>query len=85
MKIAREFCPGDRYLYDFGLCSYEMGRAQLDTAQDASFQTDPLLATNPFGATKNAGCGLPKCTSYLTGNVRAVGYWWGHDTRYTKS
>ena len=21
MKITREFCPGDRYVYDFGLCS----------------------------------------------------------------
>ena len=28
MKITREFCPGDRYLYDFGLCSYEKGWAQ---------------------------------------------------------
>ena len=36
MKIAREFAPGDRYTYDFGLCSYEMGWAQVDTAQDAS-------------------------------------------------
>jgi hypothetical protein len=21
MKITREFCPGDRYVYDFGLCT----------------------------------------------------------------
>jgi len=37
MKIIREFCPGDRYVYDFGLCSYEKGWAQVDTAQDASY------------------------------------------------
>ena len=32
MKITREFCPGDRYVDDFGLCSYEMGWAQVDRA-----------------------------------------------------
>jgi hypothetical protein len=37
MKITREFCPADRYVYDFGLCSYEKGWAQVDTAQDASY------------------------------------------------
>ena len=37
MKITREFGPGDRYVYDFGLCSYENGWAQVDTAQDASY------------------------------------------------
>ncbi len=37
MKITREFCPADRYVYDFGLCSYENGWAQVDTAQDASY------------------------------------------------
>jgi len=37
MKITREFAPADRYLYDFGLCSYEKGWAQVDTAQDASY------------------------------------------------
>ncbi len=37
MKITREFCPGDRYTYDFGLCSSEKGWAQVDTAQDASY------------------------------------------------
>ena len=37
MKITREFCPGDRYVYDFGLCTYEKGWAQVDTAQDASY------------------------------------------------
>jgi len=37
MKITREICPGDRYVYDFGLCSYEQGWAKVDTAQDASY------------------------------------------------
>ena len=37
MKITRDFCPGNRYAYDFGLCSYEKGWAQVDAAQDASF------------------------------------------------
>jgi hypothetical protein len=37
MKITHEFCPGDRYTYDFGLCSYENGWAQVDTTQDASY------------------------------------------------
>ena len=37
MKITREFAPADRYVYDFGLCSYEKGWAQVDTAQDASY------------------------------------------------
>jgi hypothetical protein len=37
MKITREFAPGDRYTYDCGLCSYENGWAQVDTAQDASY------------------------------------------------
>ena len=37
MKVTREFCPGDRYTYDFGSCCYEKGWAQVDTAQDASY------------------------------------------------
>jgi hypothetical protein len=37
MKVNREFYPSDRYVYEFGLCSYEKGWAQVDTAQDASY------------------------------------------------
>lgn len=37
MKITREFCAGDRYVCDFGLCRYEKGWAQVDTAQDAPY------------------------------------------------
>jgi len=32
-----EFCPADRYVYDFGACSYSKGWAQVDTTQDASY------------------------------------------------
>lgn len=37
MKIEREFCPADRYVYDNGACSYKNGFAQIDTRQDASY------------------------------------------------
>jgi hypothetical protein len=37
MQTIREFAPADRYLYDFGLCSYDNGFAQIDTRQDASY------------------------------------------------
>ena len=36
MKITREFSPGDHFAYDFRLCRYENGWAQIDSAQDAS-------------------------------------------------
>src|SRR5678809_1577262 len=35
--ITRSFCPADRYLYDFKLCTIEKGWAQIDTSQDASY------------------------------------------------
>lgn len=37
MKVTRQHVPADRYLYDFGPCSYENGFAQIDTSQDASY------------------------------------------------
>ena len=37
MKIIRSFEPGDRYRYDFGICSPARGWAQVDTVQDASW------------------------------------------------
>lgn len=37
MKTIRDFAPADRYVYDFGPCSYDKGFAQIDTAQDASY------------------------------------------------
>jgi len=36
MKTVEQFYPdGDRYLFDFKLCTFEKGYAQLDTGQDA--------------------------------------------------
>ena len=35
MEKIQEFASADRYLYDFGLCSYENGFSQIDTNQDA--------------------------------------------------
>lgn len=39
MPIERinEFCPADRYIYDFRFCTYEKGWAQIDTRQDAAY------------------------------------------------
>ena len=37
IKQTREFCPGDRYRYDCGLCSTKNGFAQIDTSQDAHY------------------------------------------------
>lgn len=37
MEKIREFCPADRYVYDFGICSAKNGFAQIDTWQDASY------------------------------------------------
>jgi hypothetical protein len=37
MKTTRSFEPADRYIYDFGLCHYKKGWAQVDTGQDASY------------------------------------------------
>ena len=37
MKIIRSCESGDRYRFDFDLCSCARGWAQVDTAQDASW------------------------------------------------
>ena len=37
MKRTTEFAPGDRYIYDFKLCTSKSGWAQLDTRQDAPY------------------------------------------------
>ena len=51
MKTIREFAPADRYTYDFGVCSYKNGFAQVDTEQDASYfgtwaNPDKLIIVN---------------------------------------
>ena len=35
--VIRDFCPGDRYVYDFTLCKPSDGWAQIDTGQCASY------------------------------------------------
>lgn len=37
ITTTRLFEPGDRYQFDFKLCTYAKGWAQLDTSQDASY------------------------------------------------
>ena len=37
MKTERMSSPVDRYWFDFGMCSYKNGYAQIDTKQDASY------------------------------------------------
>lgn len=37
IEIIRNFSPADRYKYDFRLCTYALGWAQIDTRQDASY------------------------------------------------
>lgn len=37
MEKVHEFCPADRYVYDFGVCTSKNGFAQIDTSQDASY------------------------------------------------
>lgn len=37
MKVTSDFCPADRYLYDFKYCTSSKGWAQFDTRQDAPY------------------------------------------------
>ena len=45
VKITREHTPGDRYIYDFGLCSAKYGFSQIDTHDDAWYYGN---WANPF-------------------------------------
>ena len=36
-EVIRDFSPGDRYQYDFGLCSEKKGWIQYDTDSDAHY------------------------------------------------
>ena len=36
MKQVKSFMPGDRYIFDFDICSTEKGFAQVDTKDDFS-------------------------------------------------
>ena len=58
--IYREHVGGDRYRFDFGLCSSEKGWQQWDTAQDASY----------FGVWVHVG--MRKVCSFAEGDVTVV-------------
>lgn len=45
MKKIHDFCPADRYTYDFGICSFSNGFSQIDTGQDAWYYGN---WANPF-------------------------------------
>ena len=66
MKITREFATADRYPYDFGLCSYANGWAQVDPAQDAycfgtwAHPTRLLIFTYSSGDTTLKEAGSPE-------------------------
>ena len=80
-KITREFCEGDRYLYDWGPCSADKGFAQFDTDQDASYYGNWV---NPFALVlfsyAEGDCATTECgsVSEFVGEVRAAVEWHGN-------
>ena len=36
MKTQKSFCNSDRYVFDYDMCSFKKGFAQIDTTEDAS-------------------------------------------------
>ena len=37
MNTQKTFCNSDRYIFDFNMCSFKKGFAQLETTEDASY------------------------------------------------
>jgi tRNA G10 N-methylase Trm11 len=37
MNTQKTFCNSDRYTFDFNMCSYKKGFAQIETTEDASY------------------------------------------------
>ena len=37
MKTQKTFCNSDRYIFDYDMCSFKKGFAQIDTTEDASY------------------------------------------------
>ena len=37
MKTQKTFCNSDRYVFDYDMCSFKKGFAQIDTTEDASY------------------------------------------------
>ena len=46
MKKITEFVCGNRYMFDFDICSVKKGWAQIDTEQDASYYGNWAHPTN---------------------------------------
>lgn len=57
MQTESFFIDGDRYMFDFGDCSFKNGFSQLDTSQDSSYFG---MWANPF---------ILKIVSYCEGDV----------------
>ena len=37
MKTQKSFCNSDRYIFDYDICNFKKGFAQIDTTEDASY------------------------------------------------
>ena len=37
MQTQKTFCNSDRYIFDYDICSFKKGFAQIDTNEDASY------------------------------------------------
>ncbi len=84
-QVTREFCPGDRYPYDWGPCSTGKGFAQFDTAQDASYYGNWL---NPFALVlfsfAEGDCDTTECGSVaeFVRETRALVAWHVEHSRF---
>lgn len=60
--VITEWCPADRYLYDFKICTRENGWQQYDTEQDAAYFGVWVHVEKKFTFTYCEGdCILVKC------------------------
>src|ERR1700751_357112 len=96
MAIKRfdEFCPADRYLYDFRVCTYEKGWAQIDTRQDASYYgtwTNPQrreIFTDCEGDTMLVRCDTDEehriSTREMADGNKEHDYWLGIDPGFSQ-
>ena len=89
------FTPSDRYLYDFGACTYAKGWAQIDTRQDASYYgtwTNPErreIFTYCEGDTTLVRCSTDDDYKQALRDVIAwnkeAGYWLGIDPGFSEA
>jgi hypothetical protein len=97
MTIERitEFTPSDRYVYDFGACTYAKGWAQIDTRQDASYYgtwTNPErreIFTYCEGDTTLVRCSTDDDYKQALRDVidwnKQAGYWLGIDPGFKEA